>query len=127
MSPPWYVYTGPVIGFLAFAQGTFAQIDPAQAGIAFGIETTSKNPQALAFVRVFGSRNMSLGTAIMAMFYLGRYREMGVVVSCLEISTIFDMVVIASGADGKKGNILPHLVSLLIFGLVGGANMALMT
>jgi len=120
MSIPWFNYAGAVVGVLILAQGAYAQLRPAQAGTAFGIETSSTNPEAVAFVKVFGSRNMSLGTAILVLFFMDRYFEMGIVILCLNISSTFDGAVVATDVGGRRGNVLPHMGSGFVFSLIGG-------
>lgn len=70
-------YAAPVVGLFLLAQGIFAQLRPAQAATAFGVRTSTTNGEALAFVRFYGSRNITLGTAILALFFTRRYRETG--------------------------------------------------
>ncbi|GAB7342725.1 hypothetical protein MBLNU457_g0872t1 [Dothideomycetes sp. NU457] len=121
----WIYYAAPAVGLLVLAQGVFALLRPVEAGSNYGIEISASNPQAMAFVKVYGSRNMSLGTAILALFFLRRYREMGVVIMCLNIATILDAGVIATDVGGKRGNVLPSIGASAVLAFIWGSNLGM--
>lgn len=121
----WLHYAAPVIGLYFLAQGIFTFYRPAQAATAFGIATSTTNGEAMAFIRYYGTRNMALGTAILALFFARRYREMGIVIMCVNVATIFDASVVWIDVDGRRSSMWPSIAMCAFLAVVWGANLGM--
>ena len=122
MLHPWFLHAALLVALFSVAVSLHTFVSPLAAarnhGFDLGSSSAAGGPGAgLAFVPIFGGRNLAVALAMFAFYWQRWPKALGTVLLCCTVSAVVDVVV--TSRWGMEGMAWQHVGGAVVLGVVG--------